>query len=182
MARFPLPCDEQRPVLHPPRFGLATIFWIVALAAVAVAAVRFTGPRMAATLILLLLAIGAHVAGNVLGTRLRSSGNIVLGASDRRRGAARLEPHHFLPITRLGRRVRLGRGLFVLTALAAVAGAVGGGYLLALVNWQRATVGNISLACLSCGVLGGIWGFWVGSFTQVLFQALVQAHRESDRR
>ncbi len=146
-------------------------------------AFKVLDPWLSACLALFGLAIFAHVAGNALGTRLRNHGNVRVDAGPAPRPRIASE-EHFAPATRLSEHHRLGWWMWVMTGLGALLGACAGGAFLAAVNWERATVANVSLAASSCAVLGGLLGFWTGSFAQVVTQALWHAHQgaDADRR
>jgi len=65
--------DEKRRGLKPPQFGLGTMFLAVTLLCCLFVAFRLIGPVGGTLLVLLMLAVLAHVAGNVLGRRLRAT-------------------------------------------------------------------------------------------------------------
>ena len=73
MPNYPLPSDpwDQRPGLKPPQFGMSTVLWLFAGLAVAMFAFRTAGPLLATVIVLFALAIGVHVIGNAMGTKLR---------------------------------------------------------------------------------------------------------------
>jgi membrane protein implicated in regulation of membrane protease activity len=182
-----LPSDERHPGLTPPRFGLGTLMLWVAVMCVLFASFAFLGPSGGIALGLLVFAVLAHVAGNAIGTRLRQARQNatrqnaapadVSGAG----GAARQrrpEIHDFAPVTRLRSRDSLGKPIIFVTAAGALVAAGLGGAGLAAFLGERATLANVSLGVLACGVLGGIWTFAGFSFLQVAVGALWQASRE----
>ncbi len=177
------PTDDPHGGLEPPTFGLRSLFWLVAFSAVVLASARALDPKISAVVALLGLGIFAHVAGNVLGTRLRQRGPASMPVASRGRvGAADGSvTDHFAPSTRLSHRERVSRTLLVLSILGALGGAIVGGGLLAVLNWEKATVANVTLAVLSCAVLGGLLGFWLSSFLKVLGQAWWQAHEAASQ-
>ena len=177
--------DDRRPGLKPPQFGLRMMFIVVSALCCLMVTVRAAGPLVGSALLLLLMAIFAHVAGNVLGCRLRANGDMLTSESGpgaprpcRRRTPP--NPIDFAPLTQLGMRRAVGPSMRVLTVLGAITGAVGGGWFLVTVNWERATLVNISIGTVSFAVLGGLWGFGASSFLRVFCGALAQAHRESE--
>jgi hypothetical protein len=182
MPKYPLPSDEldQRPGLKPPQIGLASFLWLFAVLAVAMFAMRTAGPVPAAAVILLAAAIGAHVAGNALGTRLRDQGRVAQRDKTAAGEVVVASAHHFAPTTPLSHhRSQLGWVLLALSLAGAFVGAVIGGILLSRINAERITGASLTLAVGSCGVLGGLGGFAFFSFARVFLQAVRQAHRDS---
>ena len=170
--------EALRTGLNAPRFGLKELFGFVALVAMGLVALQVLDPLVSAALILLGLCLFAHVAGNALGTRLRDGGP----TPPQSRPSPPLQSGHYAPATRLGLHQRLGRAILICTALGAVVGAGGGGTALAMINWENVTLANMSLAAASSAVLGGLFGFWLGSFLQIAFQALAEAHKNADSK
>lgn len=178
------PTHESPPPLTPPRFGLGTLlFWVTVFCAW-LASYSLLGPSGAFALGLLVLAIVAHVAGNAIGMRLRQHGGKRDPAVEREAApfkgpeASRLGEHDFAPVTRLRQRDSLGKPIFYITALGSLACAILGGYGLARLLGENATVANVGVGVLASGVLGAIWSFIAGSFLQVAGTALWQASRE----
>lgn len=164
-----------RPTLRPPQFRLSTMLWVVAAIAVVLAAMKAMGPIGAFALLLLLLAILAHVAGNAIGTQLRSIGSMpndeppcpALPRFSRRPDS--------VPVP-LGMRSAISRTMIACTiSAAAVFGLLGGTFL----TWFTggANVPTIILATVSSSVLGGLLGFAGSSFAQVAGGAWIQARR-----
>lgn len=186
------------PPLTPPRFGLGTLLFWVAVLCAWLASYGLLGPAGAFALSLLVLAILAHVAGNAIGMRLRHHGGTARRPRDADAGSAgdglatsgpspvdshdasdpqRLEVDHFAPATRLRQRDSLGKPIFYITALGSLACAILGGYGLTRLLGDAATVANVAVGVFASGVLGAIWSFIAGSFLQVAGTALWQATR-----
>jgi hypothetical protein len=176
--------DDRRPGLKPPQYGLGTLFVFLTIVCCLLVTAREVGPLGGSALLLLVLAVFAHVAGNAIGTRLRANGDAQIDRAGR--AMLRRDQRHFpmpcvpfAPATQLSVRKALGRSMLVLTGVGAIVGATSGAWLLGSVNWERATVANMAIGTVSFAVLGGLWGFWASSFFHVFWDALAQAHRES---
>ena len=63
--------NESRPL----QFRLATLLKIVAVLCLLLGSLKAFGPLFALAVLLLMLTLFAHVAGNAMGTRLRQEGN-----------------------------------------------------------------------------------------------------------
>jgi hypothetical protein len=164
------------------------MFWLVSLVAFGLGVWQAVGPAMGLTLLLLTMIVGAHVAGNAIGSRLRASGtrqamsNPHRAVADRQaadvRAARRaLQPHHYAPVTRLSQRTSLGWLPLVVAGWGAVFGALVGGLLLFRIYPDTATISTVSTGCFATGALGAIWAFWTFSLLKVFLGAWWQAHR-----
>ena len=69
------PPSDYRRALRPPQFTLRTLIGLITLLAALFSLVNVVHPVVMAGLVLLALLIAAHVAGNVIGTRLREIGD-----------------------------------------------------------------------------------------------------------
>ena len=179
------PPDDLRPALQPPQFNLRALLVGVALLCGLLAASTVLGGYGIFAVVLFALSVFAHVAGGALGMRLRSNGDRRLTSdgtpSSYRMRYAPPDPNECAPVTRLGRRDSLGRGIIVLTVL----GVLGGGALgwVAMQHlYQQADWMNLAAGAAAFAVLGGIWSFLGFGFLQVLLAALWQASREAKRR
>ena len=177
------PTPDSPPPLTPPRFGLGTLLFWVAVFCAWLASYSLLGATGAFALGLLILAIVAHVAGNAIGMRLRQHAAERPPADHespppQRSRLPRLATDDFAPATRLRQRDSLGKPIFYFTALGSLACAILGGYWLTQLLGDAATMANIGLGVFASGVLGAIWSFVAGSFLQVAGTALWQASRE----
>ena len=177
------PPNDRRAGLQPPQFRLGTMMWLVAALCVLFSLMGIVGSQGTLLLVLLFFAIVAHVAGNAIGTRLRRNGD-VRPAADRadamaaaERASRRLTESDFAPTTSLSERFPLGLIIVVMTVLGMLLGGAVGGYVLAMLNWERATWFSIAFGALFSSVLGGIAGFLASSFLRVMTRALLQAER-----
>ena len=168
--------DSHRPGLRKPQFTLVGLLLGMTLFALLLVTFKTAGPIPGLVLLLAALAVLAHVAGNALGTQLRDSTNeVARRASSSNKPPA--QPHHFARTTRLAERMRMGWPMIVLTGLCAAAGAYFGGNLLAEINAAELTRANLTVAFVSCGVLGAILGFGLSMFFKVAIDAWWQAHQ-----
>jgi uncharacterized protein YcfJ len=134
---------------------------------------------LAVVIVCVAVLIGAHVVGNALGTRLRDQ------AATRPRETTAASPPSIdslirpvaaaLPVTSLRNKQRLSRTTPVVATVAAVAGAIVGGILLAWFNSPRGTLAGLVVGGLSCGFLGGFVGFLAGSFLEIFGPAWTEA-------
>lgn len=177
---------DQLGGLKPPQFRLATLMWLVGFLCAVFAAMAAIGPLAAWGLVLLVLAIFAHVAGNSLGTKLRDSGDKLRckgGAPFAREPRSlAIQNDEFVPATNLSQRYSLGITTFVTTGSGAILGIALGGGLLALTYWGHLTWLNVTVAGLASGVLGGLLGFLVSGFVHVTLVAYLQATRHEERK
>ncbi|MEM8678117.1 MAG: hypothetical protein AAGF97_02075 [Planctomycetota bacterium] len=170
------PPEDHRRGLKPPQFGVVGLLIFMTLIALVLAIGQTQGPLLASVVALLALAVIAHVAGNAIGTRLRDEGSQPMQAVQESRPKT-AESHHFAPTTQLSQKKRIGLPTLLISALFALTGAAAGGALLAHFNWNRLTVANLTLSVVSCGVLAGLWGFWLCSFAKVALHAWQEALR-----
>ena len=173
------PSDYRRP-LRPPQFTLRTLIWLITLLAVLFSLVNVVHPVVMAGLVLLVLLIVAHVAGNVIGTRLREIGDRPVTKEGREVPPRPFDRHvdrnSFAPPSDLARRASLGLPILIVTAAGVLAGGISGGmwgYLAAGIGgWLNIVVGAVAFGCL--GGFGSVAAF---SFTQVILGAWWQASR-----
>jgi hypothetical protein len=171
--------EETRPALRPPQFKLATLFWIVSGCGVLFAAMSAVGPLGAFALLVLVLAIIAHVSGAAIGAQLREIGSTkdpqeALALRSPQQGVAE---HEFAPKTQLCRRTSISRTMIGCTIAGAVLlGAVGSAILFWLA-WGHVNLPTAIVAIGSSCLLGGLVGFMGSSFAQIAGGAMRQAGR-----
>ena len=180
---YPAKEHDRRAGLPPPKFRLSTLFWIITSVSCLLLAMKALGPIGASVLALFMLAIAAHVLGNVLGTRLRQQGDVavdedgraVLGGSLKQ---VRLpEPHEFAPATNLSKHHPLGRSNSASAGVGALLGAVASCSALTYFGWEHATFVNVAFGTVASAILGGLFAFWLSSFLRVFWDALHDAQR-----
>jgi hypothetical protein len=161
------PPTSERPSLQPPQFRLQTLLlWVTGLC-VLFAAAQFLQPIGFFALLLLILAVLAHVAGNAIGTRLRENGDTASVADAARIAKLHqqsLQQEDYAPITRLGKRSDLGWSIFFWIGGGALLFSSTIGGLLAWLIWDEANVVSLLIAGISTAVLGGFLGFASGCF------------------
>ena len=176
--------DDRRRGLGPPRFRLSTLLLLVTVLCVIFAVATEFSPYASLVLILLVLAIAAHLAGGGLGTRLRESGDVPLDADGQvvapkeRRPPSKTD---FAPATRLERHESPVITLIVTTGVGVLLGAALGGSALAWLYRDHLTILNLAVALAASGVLGGFFGFLGGGFLHVVNDAQLHALREDQR-
>lgn len=166
---------DNRPGLRPPQFTLATMFWIVSGCGLLFAAMVAVGPLGAFALLLLVLAIVGHIAGNSIGTELRRIGDSHdMAAGPQRRAVAQ---HEFAPETQLCRRTSISRTMIGFTIAGAVLLGMIGSAALFWLTWGQVNLPTAIVAIGSSCVLGGFAGFMCSSFAQIAGGAWWQARR-----
>jgi hypothetical protein len=169
--------------LRPPQFGLRTLLLLMAAIGLALTLGQWLPPLTVACLVLLALSILAHVAGNVIGTKLRDIGDDpaanehASGFFAKRRPA---QARDFAPTTQLGRRTNLGWPIVIGTLSGVVLGGLGGGLWTLLASRGPIGLFPVAVGIIAFAVLGGIATFLVFGFIQVGIGAIRQANRGSE--
>jgi hypothetical protein len=170
---------ELRPALRPPQFRLSTMFWIVGACGLLFTAMSAAGPIGAFALLLLVLAIVAHIAGGAIGTRLREIGSVKDPAEQLllRSRSTRVAKHEFAPETQLCQRTSVSRTMIIFTIVGAVLLGVTGSAALFWLTWGKLNAPTAIVAIGSSAVLGALVGFMCSSFAQIAGGAWWQARR-----
>jgi hypothetical protein len=162
-------------LIRPPQFGLRTLLLIVTACGVLFALANWLEPIAWVGVILLVLSVTLHVAGNAIGTRLRQLGDHPPDAEPLQNAFRSARPPEFAPVTRLGLRQSLGWTIVLATLLGTAAGGTGGG----IWTWisSRGPVGPLQLivGVIAFAALGGLAAFGAAAFTQTLLGAMWQA-------
>lgn len=179
--------DDLRSGLRPPQFRLRTLFVGVALLCALLAVAKLLSPAAVLVLIVIVLSIVAHVAGNALGTQLRDRGNRRLNSPSspsphHPQTPPTLTQEHFAPASKLSSRYSLGLIVIPFIVVGSIGAAVGGGFWLANTVREKATLANMSLGIGAFAVIGGILGFLSGTFLKVMITANVEAWNTPDPR
>ena len=147
---------------------LITYCWLAVAVGVACAAIGWLGLAGWLAVVVLAASLAAHVAGNALGTRLRETADQRLERLPGRPASLpKLEP------TPLERRTSLGRVVPVSVGIGSLCGGLAGSY--ALFVAARASVAGALLGGVSSAVIGGLGGFLVASFVEILRTSLREA-------
>jgi predicted DNA repair protein MutK len=157
-----------------------TFLWLSVALAVAFAAINWLGLAGWLAAIVVLGSIGMHVAGNAIGTRMQEATDRDLA---RRGGRFRSAPVPALPPTHLERRTRVGWLLPVSAGIGGVVGGVAGGT--ALATLASASLPGALLGGISSAVLGGLFGFLIASFIDILRTSVreaLEAERQGSKR
>ena len=151
---------------------LVTYSWLTVVVAVACAAIGWLGLAGWMATVVVLASIAMHVAGNAIGTRMRE-------AADRDRATRPAQVFSSsLPLpeaapTRLERHETLGCLVPVSAGIGATVGGLTGTLMLAMVT--RSSVAGAVLGGASSAVIGGLFGFLVASFVEILRSSLRDA-------
>lgn len=171
-----MPADRSRPLpLGPPQFGLRSLLLVVSLAAVLLSLSQWMSPITFAALLLLVLSIAAHVAGNIIGSRLRDGQTGKVSQHDRHEHAGDLHEHHFAPVTKLGHRHSLGWLPLISALTGGIVGATAGGGWTAMMIQPSFDWLPVIIAALAFGVLGGLGGFLTVGFIKAFNDAWSEA-------
>lgn len=125
--------------------------------------------------ILLVLSIVAHVAGNAIGTRLRANGDRPLRS--RGQHAPRTQPLPCAPATRLSERKTLGWPIVIATFSGLIVGGTGGGIWTVITMHGPMESAAVAVGVIAFAILGGMAAFVTAAFSLVLGGAMWQALR-----
>jgi len=166
------------------QFSLASLLLADSLICLALATVPVLGATTALALGFLGLCVAAHIAGNSIGTRLRTRGTTSAGPRLHepapRRGQVR--SHEYAPATMLRSRNALGRTLAAFTAAGFLTGAATGVVVILVFARQPISLAGLTLGSLSFAILGGFGAYMTGSFVQVFREAAGQAARDASEK
>ncbi len=170
-----IPPQLSAPQLGPPQFGLRTLLLIVSSVAVLLGLSQWLSPISVAALMLLTLSIIAHVAGNVIGSRLRDGRSRSRDKQEQPPHVTSLRDDHFAPVTKLGRRHPLG-WIPLLSALGGFCfGSLLGGSWTAYLLRQDFDWFPVAIAACAFGALGGFGGFLIIGFCKAFWDAWQEA-------
>lgn len=174
------PSEPRLPEGIRPQFRLTTLLLILTLVCLVLAAFRYIGPIGTFALILAILVVIAHVAGNAIGTSLRDAVRPHLQprvTADQSGASERLAA----PATRLAESRALGKPIYWITAASSLIWGAGGITLIKLISTKSISWNSTIAGALVLGVLGAFWTFVIGSFLQIAFGAFLHALRHSNQ-
>jgi hypothetical protein len=146
-----------------------TYGWLAVVLGIACAAIGWLGLAGWLAVVVLAASVAMHVAGNAIGTSLRD-------AADQRLERIPDLARPVLPPprpTHLERHTRLGRLLPVSAGIGAACGGVAGSA--ALLGLTSASIPGAVLGGASSAVIGGLFGFLVASFVDIVRTSLREA-------
>ena len=160
---------------------------MVGLLCVCIVLFQEFGPIGKFSLVLGLLVIFAHVAGNALGTQLRDSGDRPIQESEfdsaeqtaRQSAPVAARPDQFARATNLSSSQGFGRAVYGWIGGGAIIAALIAGGLLFTFGGSTTSVASILLGSMSASVIGGMVGFGTFSFVRVTFGALSEAQEDA---
>jgi hypothetical protein len=149
-----------------------TFSWLAVVLALSCAAIHWLGLAGWIAVVVLIASVAMHVAGNALGTRLRE-------ATDRDLARVRRYPLALASVDpparpgHLERRSELGLLIPVSAALGGICGGIAGGACLLMLT--SSSLAGAALGGISSAVIGGLLGFLVASFVEIVRTSLREA-------
>jgi hypothetical protein len=178
---------DQEPLvgLRPPQFRLRTLLLAITGFAILLALAKFWSAAIMAVVVLFLVAVALHIAGNALGTQLRRNRGRDAIPGRESRLPTTMREEELPPATKLGDSQELGRPIRILTVIFTILAIIAG----CIWTWwqygRHASWQNYLVAVIAFGLLGGIWSYLMIGFVQVLGGAIYQAissHTREQRR
>ena len=175
--------DQKPPSIPPslspglrPQFRITTLLLLITLAGLLLAAFQYIGAIGTFALILAILVVLAHVAGNAIGTTLRDTAQPTLQPREAQHASEGAEKP-FVQTTKLSEKRPLGRPIYIITALSALFWGGAGITVAKILSTKPISLPNSIAGALVLGALGAFWTFVAGSFVQIAFGAVLQALR-----
>ena len=193
MTRKVRELNDRKTGLKPAfQFSISTLLILIAVVAISILVLRDLnsrfGPAVTAVVVLAILSIFAHVAGAVIGGKLRSSEEVRRDqdGEDDEVESRLLQPTEaqqsdFAPTTQLSKQKPLNRQpLYYAVGFGAFFSSVIASIVLVWFMWDNLAIANVLFGALSAAVIGGLFGFWVGILYQVARNALREAQEDTN--
>ena len=191
MTTPPLPLSAKRapePQLF--RFGLKQMFFMLSVAGVFCALLVGADGSWPLIISLAALLLGAHVLGNLLGTRLRDTSEEVLQWRAQQSGTGSDSPVatgqpialaelDLPPRTPLASRQRVAHWTAWYVGGGLIGGLILGGTIMALTIGPRIEWAGWAVGTISCGILGAWAAFLASTFSSIARHAWRDANERS---
>jgi len=154
---------------------IRTFSWLAVVVGVTVAAVGWLGIAGTLAILVGIACVAAHVAGNAIGTSMRD-------ATDRE-SPSRSDPAVLVPERQPPALLERGESLGRLVPVSAGIGSLAGGVIgtACLVVFVGSSLPGAVLGGFSSAVIGGIGGFLIASFIEVVRSAFREADQAEFR-
>ena len=155
---------------------LHTFFWLATALAVAFSAINWLGLAGWLATLIIFGSLAMHVAGNAIGTRMREATDRDLSRTHK--GTSVIDVPASCP-SHLERHSRTGWLLPISVSIGGLIGGASGAIALSLMT--SSSFAGTLLGGLSSAVLGGIFGFLIASFVDIL-RTSVRESLDAERR
>ena len=130
------------------------------------------------------LSIFAHVAGAFVGSRYRKIGietpNPEISEDEAQPRPMAAKQSDFAPVTELSQQQPLSKTpIYWAIGIGASVCAILASIILTWFMWNNLAIANVLFGSISAAVIGGLLGFWISSFFQVVRSALADAQKNS---
>ena len=155
---------------------LHTFFWLATALAVAFSAINWLGLAGWLATLIIFGSLAMHVAGNAIGTRMREATDRDLSRTQK--GTSVIDVPVQCP-SHLERHSRTGWLLPISVSIGGLIGGASGAIALSLMT--SSSFAGTLLGGLSSAVLGGIFGFLIASFVDIL-RTSIRESLDAERR
>ena len=155
---------------------LHTFFWLATALAVAFSAINWLGLAGWLATLIIFGSLAMHIAGNAIGTRMREATDRDLSRTQK--GTSVIDVPVQCP-SHLERHSRTGWLLPISVSIGGLIGGASGAIALSLMT--SSSFAGTLLGGLSSAVLGGIFGFLIASFVDIL-RTSVRESLDAERR
>lgn len=181
--------QDQRNLPAGVRFSLRTLLIAVFCCALVLVVLRELTDRFglvaAFVAVLAMLSVFAHLAGAALGSRYRHAKRHEPVSDSETARTIHEQPmsasdSDFAPATELSRQQPLIRKpIYWAVGIGASVCAILASVILTLFMWDDLAIVNVVFGAVSAAVIGGLLGFWISSFLQVVRSALAEAEKDA---